>query len=43
MLNLVSFVEKKVIETAEMLNMSSFGFFGTYREDSPVSSKKPNV
>ena len=50
MLNLVGFGEKKVSETAEMLNMLNFGFvkhvklfgvFGTYGEDSPISSKNP--
>ena len=42
MLNLVGFGEKKVSETAKMLNMLKFfGVFGTYREDSPISSKNP--
>ena len=36
MLNLVSFSEKKVSETAEMLkHVKLFGVLGTYREDIP--------
>ena len=41
MLNLVGFGEKKVSETAEMLNMLNFWGFGTSRAIFPISSKNP--